>query len=278
MTAAGRLWQCAPAWRGTVLLAALLTALVVAYPPAPPPPALSGGSYAPPPAAVEPFPNAPVHSGSIGFGGVMVPLPAGGWRQLHGFHGGTGKGQFGGVTLLRFQGRRLTGAIMIQGSTETDPVGEPQKPVSCVSAGFPALRHVVEGPHVVCILARPYAFAQNWAPIPPVAGSTADLLRTTIATLQKEGIALPPVVLAVNTSFYDGPRLLQAVYHFVPTVPDPTPRAIDWTDSARLNADPARRAYMERATEWARRWGDLVARAYGGAREAIPPDLAAGPQ
>ncbi|MCX7382308.1 MAG: hypothetical protein NT133_13000 [Alphaproteobacteria bacterium] len=278
MTSAAWLWRRAPAWRGTVLLAALLTALAIAYPPAPPAPALSGGSYAPPPPLPEPFPNAPSYSGSIAFGGMVVPLPSGTWRQLNSYHSGTGKGQFGGLTLLRFAGRRVTGAILLQGSTEIDPAGDTLAGLPCANLPWPVLREQIEGTHAVCVLLRPVAFALNWAPIPPLPGTAPQIMRDSIATLQKEAIALPPVMLKVNTSFRDGAHWLQTIYHFVPTVPDPTPRAIDWIDPARLAADPARAAYLARATDWARRWGDAVARAYAGAREPIDPDLTAGPQ
>lgn len=163
MSAVGRLWRRAPAWRLTVAAAIALTALAAMFPPtlprwlpahlprgagmppgsAPDLPAPGGEEPAahfvpqpaPPPAdyGVVAFPPpGPGRAGIIPFAGRKLPLPIGTWQELVlARSGGVGAEQ--AVALARIEAGRLTGLLL---AASPGPVGRDAAPMAGLAACF----------------------------------------------------------------------------------------------------------------------------------------------
>ncbi len=155
MSAWGRLWRRAPAWRFCLFTAVTATALAAMFPPTPPawrprwwPTAdTATPHYTPQPqtpapaydAATFPPPGAERH-GIIPLAGRQLPLPAGSWQELALIRGG-GELQLDLLVLARIEDSQLTG--LIQASTPNLPgtlSGRAELPPRCLAPGSLAHR------------------------------------------------------------------------------------------------------------------------------------------
>ena len=215
MSALGRVWRRAPAWRFTLAAAIGFTALAAMFPPAhlpwrhaaAPPPAAGGAArYVPPRTAPPPsdygvvaFP--PIGDGRAGiipFAGRKLPLPAGSWQELALARSG-GSVAEQGVLLGRLAAGRLTGLLLAAGS---GPVGQQDAPMPAVAACFApdAIAHqVIPATASQSPLARECwlltAFDRD---SPAAAAQTDDLLRGGFDRLARMGVAVPRRMLVLR--------------------------------------------------------------------------------
>ncbi len=222
MTALGRLWRRAPAWRLTLATAVVLTALAAMFPPArlpwPPrlswgrPPAAGSDGAAPPTARFLPQPEPPPsdygmvafpplgpgRTGIIPFAGRQVLLPEGSWQELALARSG-GAAPEPGVLLGRIVGGRLTGLLLAAGS---GPVGHGVTPVPSPAICFAAdaiAHRVIPVPAAEGPLARECwtltAIDRDGAGSPARAD---DVLRGGFDRLARMGVSVPRRMLALR--------------------------------------------------------------------------------
>lgn len=164
MSAWGRLWRRAPAWRFCLFTAVTATALAAMFPPTPPAwrptwwPQQGGmvGSprFTPQPSPVAPrytisaFPAlGPGRSGIIPFAGHQLPLPLGSWQELLLIRG-SGELMFDVMVLGRIEDGRLTG--LIEASTPSLPGtagGRAELPPGCLATDALAHRITAANPN-----------------------------------------------------------------------------------------------------------------------------------
>ncbi len=211
MSAVGRLWRRAPAWRLSLVSALVLTGLAAMFPPAmpalrwPSSPTGAGADQArfhpvadPAPAAqgiTHLTPLGTARSGLIREAGRQVPLPAGAWQQIE---VGSEPGAMQRTILVRVADHRLTGLFQIASSGAlgglASPVGVPSVcadpsrldgAITPAQPGQSPLAHecwevVAQDMHAV--MAEPQG----------------SMLRDALALLGKMTVAVPTRMLAVT--------------------------------------------------------------------------------
>lgn len=219
MSAFGRLWRRAPAWRLTLAAAVAFTALAVMFPP-PHLHWLSGRGGAtgtgddampagprfasqpePPPSdyGVVAFPPLGAgRSGIIPFSGRQVPLPAGTWQELALARSG-GAAPEPGVLLGRFAADRVTGLLLAAGS---GPVGSGEAPVPSIAACIvpDAIAHrIIPVPSSEGPLARECWVLTTFDRNDPASSVRVDsLLRGGFDRLAQMNVTLPRRMLALR--------------------------------------------------------------------------------
>jgi len=281
VTIAAELWRRAPLWRGTLLLAAAATALALAYPTGLPGRAADApsGHYAPVPAPVDPFPLAPRERDILAFGGGQVPLPRGDWHKIVGFHTTDAMPEVNGLVLLRLVGKRVAGAVVVHGTTMREiPFGTPAPPWNCNQP-----QHYVntdagsaDAARQDCWFLGPASLPGLWRGDPNTQAQPLRMFISAATAVQQAGATLPPIAMSAGYFLADGKRWMQILYYEEPTIIDDAPRQPDWAKS-RVDADPAKAAYVERSKLWASQWADLVRRGFAGqlTTQDVSPDLAA---
>ena len=261
MTAFGRLWRRAPAWRFLLILALASTALAAMFPP--PAPSLNGlwparrhavldprPRYAPPPDAapldysvIDLPPITATRSLLIPFAGRQVPLPQGGWTELALMRAG-GPQALQAIVLARLRGGRLTGMMIVAGPSATAPQASALRADGCFDVKGLAT-------HEQSASAGPDAAAQQcWNLRPLVTAQLADpanpnlLEQRSFARLGKIGIEVPVRLLAMRYFTEDAAGGLTV------TIMEP---------------DPVASAATQRRSEaWMQRWVALLHRGFAG--------------
>jgi hypothetical protein len=263
------------------LATAAAAALAIAFPPTwfagASPPSSTAPAAVPAPPAQSPAPvaqSAPVpaaqaassgipvagavYSGSLPIGGQSAPLPIGRWIVIA--VGTTNQVASPdppavSVFLAQVQGRRITGAAVITGSTVSDPKG----------AGFAApLELQVPSYYYRRVIASvDHGKLDLW-----VCGTTQParwndpLRQAAAATIRKQGLSLPDRFDSTVFRLADARNWLSAEFMF----PDPTPLTDPirpWTETAALT-DADVLPTLEKVRRWGKEWHEIVRRGFAG--------------
>jgi hypothetical protein len=230
MSAVGRLWRRAPAWRVCVMTAAAATALAAMFPPSLPKPFQRSGDglqplavapraepasgtqparqaaarFVPQPAPanahtsdLETPPPGPGRSGIIPFAGRFLPLPEGSWQDLVLARFADANGLQVSV-LGRIDGTRLTGLMF--GAAPT-PVGGAPAPITlfepCYAPGIIVRETVPAQPEQALLVHECWTLA-----VADLAGSasqkTGELLQPAFRRLAQLGVSVPDRMLALR--------------------------------------------------------------------------------
>ena len=284
MTAIGRLWRRAPAWRLTLAAAVAATGLAAMFPPALPrwpfaarPAPAAGGAVpgAAPSARYVPQPDAPPpdygtiespplgagRSGIVPFAGRQVPLPAGTWQELVlGRSGGADAVQ---VTVFgRMDARRLTGLMLLAApdplSAAAGPVAGPQP---CYAADAVAHQIIPAGPNQSLLAHECWTITPFDLTDAAARARQDNVLRAGLDRLDRMGIAVPEHML--------GTRFLRS---------DET----GWLTALLLLPDHRGDgpAVLRRLEEWVRRFAPAFHKGFDGTLTAadLPPAVARDPE
>jgi hypothetical protein len=213
MSAIGRLWRRAPAWRLCTAAAVALTALAAMFPPAVPGWLRAGPTRTPDPlsqgagtARYVPAPPPPVpdygvavlpplgvdRSGIIPFSGRLLPLPRGTWQELVlGRSGGEVPGQ--ALLLARIERGHLTGLLL---AAAPAPVADTAAPVAGSAACFTpdALAHQI----ITTNAARDPTARECWTLAGYDPSKPDEMMRGGFDRLGRMGIPVPDHLLALR--------------------------------------------------------------------------------
>ena len=260
MSAFGRLWRRAPAWRFLLILAVASSALAAMFPPYLPSldrlrlvghhaAADPGPRYAPAPdpgpldySVIDLPPITGTRSLLIPFAGRQVPLPQGDWTELALMRAG-GPQALQAIVLARLRGGRLTGMMIVAGPSGVSPA--PAMPTNgCFDVKGLATHDLSssagpDGPTSQCWSLRPLVTAQLADPADP------NLIeQRSFARLGKIGIEVPVRLLALRYFTEDAAGGLTV------TIMEP---------------DPAASAATQRRSEtWMQHWVALLHRGFAG--------------
>ncbi len=213
MSAAGRLWRRAPAWRVSLVCAIAATGLAAMFPPAFPHWFSEhsaagrkdlGPRYVPQTTAVEPVygielpPLGPGRSGIIPFAGRQLPLPQGTWQELVLAKSGTSMAVQ--VALLgRIDGQRLTGLVL---AAAPGPLGNAAG--AAAGLGPCDVRDAIAHQIVPADMNRDPLSHECWSLVAlDLAAATSpaktdEVLRRGFGRLQEMGVAVPGHMLALD--------------------------------------------------------------------------------
>ncbi len=244
MSAVGRLWRRAPAWRMTLVAAVALTGLAAMFPPtlppwlklpqrfAPHPPAAAGAPaaddlmaatepaprYAPQPApapseyGVVAFPPlGPGRNGIIPFAGRQLPLPAGTWQELVLARTG-GPVTEQGALLARVEAGRLTGLLLAAAPAAVEREAEPMAGLAACFVPDAIAHQVIPTPSADGPMARECwtltAFDRDGGKAGP---RPDEVLRAGFERLDRMTVTVPSRMLAVRYIRMDATGWLTAL-------------------------------------------------------------------
>ena len=275
MTAFGRLWARAPAWRAALLLTIVFGALVMLFPPGTPEVAMPAGH---PPVATHPEPmaapsqapaaaaavvategNMPIpgqlYADRLPFGSQSVPLPPGRWLAVGvGNNPPTSGVPNASVFLAMVLGEQVAALGLISGSTAADPqAGGFLVPADAQIPAFyyrRVLKAVDHGP------------ADFWfcgASLPTIWSDPKR--RAAIAALAQQHIGVADRFDSAVFRLSDKRNWLAAEFMFSAPAGEATARA--WTEEAGLS-DAAMLPHIEKVRRWAKAWHDVLRRGFEG--------------
>ncbi len=267
MSAIGRLWRRAPAWRLLLFVAIATTGLAAMFPPLLPHPGFlhpTGARYVAPAADAGSTDSSatifmPPITGTrqtlIPFAGRQVPLPLGSWTEITLLQAvGPVAGQ--GVVLARLQSGRMTGMIIVLGTAPTQTIVPIPQGVCVDPTGL-----------TVNVLASPsgsdLATNECWSLRRMTTSTLVDprnpLENRSFERLGKLGIEVPKHALASIYDRHDDHGGLSVTI----LLPDP-----NQSDSL-----------VHRVDAWTRRWVPLLHRGFDGTLAAtdVTPTLARDP-
>jgi hypothetical protein len=276
MTAFGRLWVRAPAWRAVLLMTIGCGALAALFPPGQPQVAVPAsptpavGRTEPVAAPVQaPAPastmvaaseaNIPVpgqmYSDRLPFGSQSVPLPPGHWLVVAvGNDPQTSDVPNSSAFLALVLGERVAAAAMISGST----VVEPQ------AAGFlvPADAQIPAFYYRRVLMAVDHGPADFWLCGSSIPSKWSDPLRhAAIAALAQQHIDVADRFDSAVFRLSDKRNWLAAEFMF--PVPAGEARAGPWTEEASLS-DAALLPHIEKVRRWGKAWHEVLRRGFAG--------------
>jgi hypothetical protein len=287
MSAFGRLWARAPAWRAALFLTIGCGALAALFPPGQPEVAMPARlapvvARAEPAAApvqapaaastASPEANLPVpgqtYSDRLPFGSQSVPLPPGYWLAVAvGNNPQTPGVPNASVFLALVLGERVAAAAVISGSTATEPQ----------AAGFPvpADAQIPAFYYRRVLVAVDHGPADFWFCGASIPSRWADPLRqAAIASLAQQHIGLADRFDSVVFRLSDKRNWLAAEFMF--PAPAGEAAAGPWTEQAALS-DAAVLPHIEKVRRWGKAWHDVLRRGFeggadpaDGARIALP--------
>jgi hypothetical protein len=272
MTAFGRLWSRAPAWRAALFLTIGCGALAAWFPPGQPEVAVParlapvvGRAEPPPPPAQARAPTAsseaglPVpgqtYSDRLPFGSQSVPLPPGYWLTVAvGNIPQTAGVPNASAFLALVLGERVVAAALISGSTTPEPQ----------AAGFvvPADAQIPAFYYRRVLTAVDHGPADFWLCGSSVPSKWTDPVRQAAVTaLAQKRIAVADRFDSAVFRLSDKRNWLAAEFMF------PTPAgegtASPWTEEAGL-PDEAVLPHIEKVRRWGKAWHDVLRRGFEG--------------
>ena len=269
MTAFGRLWARAPAWRAALLVTIGCGALAFAFPPGQPEiavpvprtPVMSRTEpvtpvQAPPPApAAATETNIPVpgeiYSGRLPFGSQSVPLPAGQWLAVS--VGSTGQNSVSAFLALVL-GEQVAGAALISGSSAAEPD----------AAGFrvPADAQIPAFYYRRVLAAVDHGPADFWLCGSSLPSTWTDPVRhAAITALTQQHIGIADRFDSAVFRFSDKRNWLAAEFIFPAPAGEGT--VGPWTDAAVLS-DAAVLPHIEKVRRWGKAWHGVLRRGFEG--------------
>ena len=288
MSAFGRLWSRAPAWRAALLLTIAGGALAALFPPWQPEVAVparlapvvvraepaAAPAQTPSPAApvASPQANVPIpgqtYSDRLPFGSQSVPLPPGYWLTVAVANNPQPSGvPNSSVFLAMVLGERVAAAAVISGSTAAEPqaAGFPVPPDAQIPAFYyrRVMTAVDHGP------------ADFWFCGSSLPSKWTDPLRqAAMAALVQQHVGLPDRFDSVVFRLSDKRNWLAAEFMF--PAPAGEAAAGPWTEAAALS-DAAVLPHIEKVRRWGKAWHDVLRRGFeggadlaGGARIPLP--------
>lgn len=276
MSAFGRLWARAPAWRAALLLTIGCGALTTLFPPGQPEVAVPASLtptvtraepvaapvQAPAPAstlAAAPQANMPVpgqvYSDRLPFGSQSVPLPPGHWLAVAvGNNPPTSGVPSAGVFLALVLGERVAAAALISGSTAADPQ----------AAGFlvPADAQIPAFYYRRVLMAVDHGPADFWLCGSSLPSEWSDPIRHAATTaLAQQHIGVADRFDSTVFRLSDKRNWLAAEFMF----PAPAGEGAvgPWTEEASL-PDAAVLPHIEKVRRWGKAWHDVLRRGFEG--------------
>ncbi len=259
MSAIGRLWRRAPAWRLSVAAAVAFTALAAMFPPALPwwraahtaldnaAPQAAGPEIAPAagqePAAryvpqadprppdygiVEAPPLGQARAGIVPFAGRLLPLPSGDWQELILARGGGSIAEQASL-LGRIEAGHLTGLML---AVAPGPTSQDAGPVAGIALCFvpDAIAHQVvpSGPGQSALARECWSLAafETGSAAPP-RSEIDEVLRAGFNRLDRMGVAVPGHMLALHYLRSDENGWLAALL-LLPDAQDASRRLLPW--------------------------------------------------
>jgi hypothetical protein len=267
MSAFGRLWDRAPAWRLTVV-AAVSTMIVAAfYAPwhGTAPNAPIAGKYQPPTAAQL---LGPPRRDVVVAAGRQVPLPPGEWHTI--VHVNTqNEPPLEAQILVRVSDDRVVGVVATRGNmTPSETVHKLPYGTTCSSSAALDSAVVQTGNNSrECWGIVPSTPQKDWQPH----GNNA-LFALALDRLKEAGISLPPQMLVAEWFHADDKNWATSEYFFDPAQDKLAPQGMPNWMPMTVNGNPEASAYVKRIASWMRRWSPLLQKGIGGGLG--PSDLA----
>jgi hypothetical protein len=276
MTAFGRLWVRAPAWRAVLLLTIGCGALAALFPPGQPEVAVparltpvvtraepvAAPLQAPVPTstlAAAPEANVPVpgqiYSDRLTFGSQSVPLPPGHWLAVAvGNNPQTSGAPNSSVFLALVLGERVAAAALISGSTAAEPQ----------AAGFlvPADAQIPAFYYRRVLMAVDHGSADFWLCGSSLPSEWADPVRhAAVTALAQQHLGVADRFDSAVFRLSDKRNWLAAEFMFPAPTGEGTVRP--WTEEASLS-DAALLPHIERVRRWGKAWHDVLRRGFEG--------------
>ena len=291
MTAFGRLWARAPAWRAALLLTIGCGALAALFPPgqpqvavparltptviraepvvapAPAPVSAPASTTAPAPEANMVVPGE-IYSDRLPFGAQSVPLPPGHWLAVAvGNNPPTSGVSSSSAFLALVLGERVAAAALISGSTAAEPQ----------AAGFlvPADVQIPAFYYRRVLMAVDHGPADFWLCGSSLPSEWPDpVRRAAITALAQQHIGVADRFDSAVFRLSDKRNWLAAEFMFPAPAGEGT--AGPWTEEAALS-DAAVLPHIEKVRRWGKAWHDVLRRGFEGgtnladsARIALP--------
>jgi hypothetical protein len=281
MTAFGRLWARAPAWRAALLVTIGCGALAVLFPPgqlqvqmparltpvinraepavAPVQTPATASSLAAGPAANIPVPGQ-VYSDRLPFGSQSVPLPPGHWLAVAvGNSPQTSSVPNSSVFLALVLGQQVAAAALISGSTAAEPQ----------AAGFlvPADAQIPAFYYRRVLMAVDHGPADFWLCGRSPPSTWADPVRqAAIKALAQQHIGVADSFDSAVFRLSDKRNWLAAEFMF----PAPAGEGAvgPWTEAAGLS-DAAMLPHIEKVRRWGKAWHDVLRHGFEGGTDLV---------
>jgi hypothetical protein len=280
MTAFGRLWSRAPAWRAALLLTIVCGALVALFPPVKPEVAAPASQ---PPVVTHPEPvaaptqtlaqapvpapamaaategNMPIpgqlYADRLPFGSQSVPLPPGRWLAVAVGNNPPASGvPNASVFLALVLGQEIAAAALISGSAAAEPQ----------AAGFlvPADAQIPTFYYRRVLTAVDHGPADFWFCGASLPSKWSDpVRRAAITALAQQHIGVADRFDSAVFRLSDKRNWLSAEFMFPAPAGDAPARA--WTEEAGLS-DAAMLPHIEKVRRWGKAWHDVLRRGFEG--------------
>jgi hypothetical protein len=277
MSAFGRLWARAPAWRATLLLTIGCGSLAVLFPPGQPqvavparlPPVVTRAEPVAAPAqapapestvAATPQANMPVpgqiYADRLPFGSQSVPLPPGHWLAVAvGTVPETSGAPSSSVFIALVLGEQVAAAALISGSTAPEPQ----------AAGFlvPADAQIPAFYYRRVLKAVDHGSADFWLCGSSLSSKWSDPVRhAAITALEQQHIGVADRFDSAVFRLSDKRNWLAAEFMFPALAGEETVRP--WTEEASLSDATALLPHIERVRRWGKAWHDVLRRGFEG--------------